>query len=62
VDFCYQCEDFPCKRLKEEPLLSPENPIIEANNQIKKMGIQNWVELVRKKYELTSAHTRPKDR
>lgn len=54
VDFCYQCEDFPCKRLKEEPLLSPENPVIEANNQIKKMGIENWVKLVRKKYEFTS--------
>ena len=50
IDFCYQCEDFPCKKLKEEPLLERKKAVIEANNQIKTMGIENWMRQLRKKY------------
>jgi len=51
VDFCYQCEDFPCKKLKEEPLLNRKKAIIEANKKIKTIGIEHWMALLEKKYE-----------
>jgi len=51
IDFCYQCEDFPCKKLKEEPLLEYKKSIIETNNQIKTIGIESWLPLLKKKYQ-----------
>jgi hypothetical protein len=50
IDFCYQCEDFPCKKLGEEPLLERKKAMVEANNQIKTMGIESYVQLLKKKY------------
>jgi len=44
LDFCYQCADFPCKKLKQEPLLPYKTAIIETNNRIKKIGIERHVE------------------
>ena len=32
------------------PLLAHRNRIIEANEKIMEMGIENWVEEIRKKY------------
>jgi len=44
LDFCYQCSDFPCKKLKEEPLLMHKKTIVEANNQMKTIGIERYAE------------------
>lgn len=51
VDFCYQCEGFPCKKLKEEPLLEHKKAMIEANSSIKTMGIESWMQKLKKKYK-----------
>ena len=51
VDFCYQCEYFPCKKLEEEPLLNRKKAIIEANKKIKTIGIERWMALLKMKYE-----------
>jgi len=44
LDFCYQCSDFPCNELKEEPLLAHKKSIIEVNNQIKSLGIEKYAD------------------
>lgn len=44
LDFCYQCPDFPCKRLNEEPLLTFKKSIVETNKQIESMGIEEYVQ------------------
>jgi len=53
VDFCYQCEDFPCRRLKTEPLLERKEAMIEANDQIKRIGIENYTEQLKERYRQT---------
>lgn len=50
VNFCYQCQDFPCEKLNEEPLLDRKKAMIEANNQIKIKGIESWMQQLKKKY------------
>ena len=50
VDFCYQCEDFPCKKLREEPLLKRKKEMIEASNQIKSLGIESYMQRLKKRY------------
>jgi len=42
LGFCYQCLDFPCRKLKTEPLLEFKKTIIEANNQVRSMGIEEY--------------------
>ena len=51
IDFCYQCEDFPCQRLKTEPLLERKKAIIETNKQIKTLGIKEYSGKLRKRYK-----------
>jgi hypothetical protein len=50
IDFCHQCKDFPCRKLKEEPLLDRKKAVIVANNQMKTMGIESWIQELKKKY------------
>jgi len=50
VNFCYQCKDFPCKKLKEEPLLERKKAMIDANNKIKNIGIESYMQLLKKRY------------
>ena len=47
IDFCYQCDVFPCENLQKGPLIERKKSIIEANNQIKKMGIKKWLQTIR---------------
>jgi hypothetical protein len=42
LDFCYQCSDFPCEKLKQEPLLANKKAIVEANNQLKSVGVERY--------------------
>lgn len=51
IDFCYQCEDFPCQRLKTEPLLERKKAIIETNNQIKALGIEKHLQQLKKRHK-----------
>ena len=55
IDFCYQCSDFPCKKLQEEPLLNRKKETIEVNYQIKKTGIENHLEWLKEKYRQAAA-------
>ncbi len=55
IDFCYQCADFPCKKLQEEPLLNRKKETIEVNYQIKKIGIENHLERLKEKYGQAAA-------
>ncbi|NIQ07221.1 MAG: DUF3795 domain-containing protein [Candidatus Korarchaeota archaeon] len=52
LDFCYQCEEFPCSILQEEPFLEGKKRTIEANKQIRKEGLASWAQALKKKYEL----------
>jgi len=55
IDFCYECDDFPCKKLKEEPLLERKRMIIETNNRIKSLGIERYVEQLKERYRQAGA-------
>jgi len=55
LDFCYQCSDFPCKKLKEEPLLTHKKEIIKANNQMKRIGIEKYAEQLINRFRLAVA-------
>ncbi|MFX1597454.1 MAG: DUF3795 domain-containing protein [Promethearchaeota archaeon] len=50
IDFCYQCKEFPCKTLMSEPMSDYKETIIEANNQIKIMGVEDGINLLKRKY------------
>jgi len=51
VEFCHQCGEFPCGELQEEPLLDRKRKTIEANERMKEIGIEKWVEAIRKRHE-----------
>jgi hypothetical protein len=51
MDFCHKCGDFPCDGLQTEPLLARKRKTIEANEQIRTMGLEKWAETMRKKNE-----------
>ena len=55
IDFCYQCADFPCNKLKEEPLLEIKKSIIETNNKIRDIGIEEHFQILRDKYQKLAA-------
>ena len=45
IDFCYECDDFPCDHLhpyKNKALLLPHNTKVFNLCLIKKMGVQEW--------------------
>ncbi|MFX1563137.1 MAG: DUF3795 domain-containing protein [Promethearchaeota archaeon] len=50
IEFCYQCSEFPCKTLKKGPLKDRKQQVIEANLQLKKVGIKSWIQHLKKKY------------
>jgi len=44
VDFCIECEKFPCMSLNEFKLKMPHRiEIIESQNRMKEIGIENWL-------------------
>ncbi len=51
IDFCYQCAEFPCKKLQEEPLLDRKKEAIEANYHIKQIGIERHLEELKERYQ-----------
>jgi hypothetical protein len=55
LDFCYQCPDFPCDKLKQEPLLGHKKDIIEANNQLKSIGIENYAKQLIQRFRQAAA-------
>jgi len=57
LDFCYQCSEFPCIKLKTEPLLARKKEMIEINNQIKALGIERWAQLLKEKYKQAAKQT-----
>lgn len=50
VDFCYQCQEFPCEKLKTEPLLERKKEMIEVNDRIKTIGIEKYAQYLKKRY------------
>jgi len=59
IEFCYQCTDFPCKKLQEEPLLDRKKEAIEINQQIKNTGIENHLKWLKGKYRQAAAVQAP---
>lgn len=55
IEFCHQCRDFPCKKLKEGPLLANKWAIVETNNQIKSIGLERHIEKLKEKYRRLEA-------
>jgi hypothetical protein len=46
--FCYECNDFSCKKLKEfteKSILEYGNNLIEEQEILKKIGSKKWLEL-----------------
>jgi hypothetical protein len=44
VDFCSECEEFPCKALHEfAPKMPHRNEIIESQTRMNEIGIENWL-------------------
>jgi hypothetical protein len=50
LQFCHQCSDFTCSKLKEEPLLTHKKAIIEANNQMRSVGIERYAKQLIEKF------------
>jgi len=50
IDFCYQCKDFPCKKLTEGLLLDYKRAIIETNKKIENIGIKKHAQMLKEKY------------
>lgn len=50
VDFCYQCGEFPCGRLGEEPLLERKRAMIRANERIRELGLEEWATRLGRRY------------
>lgn len=57
IDFCYQCEEFPCKKLREEPLAERKKALIEANRQIRAIGIEAWMLQLKQRYRQAATRT-----
>lgn len=51
IDFCYQCKEFPCRKLKEDPLLERKKAVIKANRQIRAIGIEEWMQQLVQRYK-----------
>ncbi|MEO0089470.1 MAG: DUF3795 domain-containing protein [candidate division WOR-3 bacterium] len=45
LEFCYECQEFPCQYYKKKPFKNK----VKVLKEIKKMGIEKWV---RKKWEI----------
>ena len=58
VDFCFQCEEFPCQKLSEEPLIEHKKRIIATNKEIKSIGIENWIEQLKNRYLKSFTHNK----
>ena len=50
VDFCFQCKEFPCQKLSEEPLIEHKKRIITANNELKSLGVEVSIKRLKRKY------------
>jgi len=62
IDFCYQCADFPCRRLQEEPFLERKKESVEANYQIGKIGIEKHLKELKEKYKRAAVAQAQKSR
>ena len=51
VEFCYQCQEFPCLLLTTGPLKERLQRFIDANRQIQRRGLKFWTQELKKKYE-----------
>lgn len=51
LGFCYQCDDFPCQKLKEEPLLENKKMIIKTNYEMKSSNLEEYFQQLKKKYK-----------
>jgi len=55
IEFYHQCADFPCRRLREGPLLDYKALIIETNRKIKVIGIERHAQILKEKYKKLAA-------
>ncbi|NHI83061.1 MAG: DUF3795 domain-containing protein [Candidatus Thorarchaeota archaeon] len=50
LDFCFQCDEFPCNKLLEGPLIERRKRIIRVNEQIKSLGMDEWLKRLHEFY------------
>ena len=43
VEFCYQCQEFPCKTLTEGSLQDYLQRFVDANQHIQRIGLKQWM-------------------
>jgi hypothetical protein len=55
LGFCYQCSDFPCEKLKQEPLLAHKKAIIEANNKLRSTGVEKYAKQLIERFRQAAA-------
>ena len=56
LDWCYQCEDFPCEMLLDFQSYW-RMPIVENLREIKEIGLDKWLEQKDKKWQCTQCET-----
>ncbi|MCK9330844.1 MAG: DUF3795 domain-containing protein [Candidatus Cloacimonetes bacterium] len=58
IDFCSQCESYPCETLKAFQEKAPHRlELWEDLEATKKMSIEDWSDRMTKKYECPECHT-----
>jgi len=58
IDFCGECEEYPCNDLKEFQAKMPHRlELWEAQEQIKKLGYEKWLEKMEKHYSCSECGT-----
>lgn len=50
VDFCFECDQFPCRNLQKGTLPEARKSIVDTNKQIEKEGIARWLQILKEKY------------
>ena len=57
VDWCYECEDFPCESLSDWQARW-RMPVITNLNEIKKMGVEKWLKIKEEMWICPKCETR----
>ena len=50
LEFCYQCDDFPCDHINNFPFPVGKKVMLRAIPQWREMGTEKWVEAEEKRY------------
>lgn len=54
---CYQCKEFPCRKIKDFPIGPAKSLMFEAAEYCKKAGPESWLERDRERYTCRECST-----